>query len=590
MAGYEIRKTDGAVLISELADNTTQAVGGVTLIGRNSSNYGDALNENLVKLLENFAFTNPPNAGLIGQIWYDTTNQVLKVKYQNPNPALEEPADWKPVGGASIGTTQPTNPAAGDLWYDTTSGINQLKVYDGSTYVAIGPEIVGSSGVTGVVVDTITDTSAVTHDVIKLVVNSIDVVIIANSEFTPVSLSGFNLPLVPGINFRTSSEVGEIKTSSLSIENAGIIPLTNNTTDLGTSGSVFADVYATTFHGALNGNATTSTSTTNATNSTNAANVAVATESAAATFYPSFVSATTGNTPIKVDTALNYNPSTDVLTVPNISYSGQVTSTVSTGTAPFVVASTTRVNNLNVATAGVLSPGATIGLTGDITATGVSFTGGSNINLATTIPTDSIVLADKVAIASNYVATISAGTGVTISAGAGTGKASTPTLAIGQAVGTGETPTFAGLRIIGVDHVNALSVGSGITTPATTPDGEIRVQGEITAFVGSDIALKENIVPIANPLEIVQKLRGVRFDWRDDHLERRGGVDGHFVRKQDIGVIAQDVQAVFPEIVAERVDGTLGVKYDRLVSVLIEAVKDLTSKVSDLENRLQNKN
>lgn len=590
MPGYEIVKTNGDVLVSDLADNSVSVQGGITLIGRNSSDYGDALNENLVRLIENFSNSSPPASGLIGQLWYDSTNQQIKVKFQDVNPATDNLEDWKPVGGATVGTTQPTTPAAGDLWYDTNPGINQLKIFDGAVYQVIGPEAVGVGGVTGLFVDTITDISAVTHDVIKLVVNSVDVAIFSNSEFTPVSLVGFNFPIVPGVNFRTSSAVGKIKTNVLTIENSGIIPLTNNVTDLGTSLKKFANVHATTFHGNLTGNADSATITTSATTAGAANTVAIATAALNQAYYPTFVSNTSGNQAVRVDGDLTYNPSTNTLTVANVNYGGQITSSVATGTAPFAVTSTTRVSNLNVATAGVLSPGATIGLTGAVTATGVTFTGGSNITLTTTIPNDSIDLANKATVGSNYVATITNGVngGITVT-GSGSRNAGV-TLSIGQSVTTASSPEFAGLRVTGVDHVNALSVGSGLTSPSSTSDGEIRVQGEITAFVGSDIALKENIVPIANPLDIVKKLRGVRFDWRDEHLQRRGGVDGFFVRKQDIGIIAQDVQAVFPEIVAQRVDGTLGVKYDRLVSVLIEAVKDLTDKVNTLEDQLKNKN
>jgi len=589
MSGYEIRKTNGEVLVSNLADNTTSVQGGITLIGRNSNDYGDALNENLVKILESFSNSSPPGSGLIGQLWYDSFNQQLKVKFQDINPALDNIQDWKPVGGATVGTTQPTTPAAGDLWYDTNTGINQLKIFDGATYQVIGPEIVGTAGVTGLFVDTIVDTSSVVHDVIKLVINSVDTIIISNTQFTPASLAGFNFPIVPGLNFRTNTEIGQIKTSTLSIENSGIIPLTTEVTNLGSPSKKYANVYSTTFHGALNGNATSATTTSTATTSGSTSTVAVATTALNNSFYPTFVNATTGNLAIRVDGELTYNPSTNVLTVPNINYGGQITSSVSSGTAPFVVSSTTRVDNLHVATAGVLFPGKTIALTGDVTATGVTFTGESNISLSTTIPDNSINLAAKATTGSNYVATITGAPsgGITVT---GSGRAAAVTLSIGQSVTPSSSPQFAGLRVLGVDHVNALSVGSAITSPSTTPDGEIRVQGEITAFVGSDLALKENIVPIANPLDLVKRLRGVYFDWRDDHIANRGGEDGYFVRKKDMGIIAQDVEAVFPEIVARRTDGTLAVKYDRLVSVLIEAVKDLTDKVKDLENRLDKKN
>jgi hypothetical protein len=585
MSGYEIRKTNNEVLVDNLADNTTVVRGGITLIGRNRSDYGDAFNENLVRLLENFSNSSPPVDGLIGQLWFDSASRTLKVKFQDINPLTDNLADWKSISGATISPTQPATPIAGDLWYDTTPGINQLKIYDGSVFQVIGPEIVGSSGVTGLFVDTVTDTSAITHDVIKLVVNSVDTLVISRDEFTPATLSGFGSTIVSGLNFRADSPVGKIRTGSLTVDNSGIIPLVTSTINLGSSNLKFATVYADNLVGTLVGGASTAISATSSINSTNASNVGVATDDANLTFYPTFVSNRSGNLPIKVDDQLTYNPFTDTLVVPNITSSGTIRAD---GSPPFEVTSSSRVNGLNASFAGRLDPGATIALQGAVNANAVNFRGDSNITLSTTIPDNSIDLSTKSSV--NYVTSISGSSGITVSGGSG--KGSTPIISLA----TDSSATFNQLtvngktRVVGVAHVNSLSVGSGIATPDSTNNGEVRVEGEITAYVGSDIALKENIVPIANPLDLVKQLRGVYFDWRDDHIARRGGEDGYFVRKKDMGIIAQDVKAVFPEIVTERSDGTLAVKYDRLVSVLIEAVKDLTDKVKDLENRLDKKN
>jgi hypothetical protein len=116
------------------------------------------------------------------------------------------------------------------------------------------------------------------------------------------------------------------------------------------------------------------------------------------------------------------------------------------------------------------------------------------------------------------------------------------------------------------------------TTSTSVSSDEIRSSGDVIAYYSSDRRLKENIRNIENALELVKKIDGVRYDWKDDHLEKRGGEDGYFVRKQDIGVIAQDVQQVLPEVVAERPDGTLAVKYDKIVALLIEAIKDIDKK------------
>ena len=122
----------------------------------------------------------------------------------------------------------------------------------------------------------------------------------------------------------------------------------------------------------------------------------------------------------------------------------------------------------------------------------------------------------------------------------------------------------------------------GVGTAASGTTGEIRATNDVTAFYSSDVALKENIVNIPDPLEALKKLNGVLFDWKKDYIDSRGGEDGYFVRKKDVGVIAQEVEKVLPEAVAQREDGIKAVKYDRLTCLLIEAVKKLSEKVETL--------
>ena len=129
-------------------------------------------------------------------------------------------------------------------------------------------------------------------------------------------------------------------------------------------------------------------------------------------------------------------------------------------------------------------------------------------------------------------------------------------------------------------EVNSLGVG----TAASGVRGEIRAINDITAFYSSDRNLKENIAPIKNSLEKLNKLNGVSFDWIDQYIADRGGEDGYFVRKSDIGVIAQEVEEVLPEAVATREDGIKAVKYERIIPLLIEAIKELQQQVNDLKN------
>jgi hypothetical protein len=130
--------------------------------------------------------------------------------------------------------------------------------------------------------------------------------------------------------------------------------------------------------------------------------------------------------------------------------------------------------------------------------------------------------------------------------------------------------------------------GLNVGTASGSVTGEIRASNEITAYYSSDIRLKENIRLIADPIGIINQIRGVYYDWTDDHIKARGGEDGYFVRKHDIGVIAQEVEKVLPEIVAERDDGTKVVKYEKIVALLIEAVKDQQQQINQILVQLEN--
>ena len=145
----------------------------------------------------------------------------------------------------------------------------------------------------------------------------------------------------------------------------------------------------------------------------------------------------------------------------------------------------------------------------------------------------------------------------------------------------------------------AVTIGTGTVSSSTAelsvygmlytsgPQGEIRASNEITAYFSSDRRLKENIKLIENPITIIDQIRGVTFDWTDEHMARRGGEDGYFVRKHDIGVIAQEVQAVLPELVGTREDGYLAVKYEKMVALLIEAIKEQQKSIDMLKIELE---
>jgi len=123
----------------------------------------------------------------------------------------------------------------------------------------------------------------------------------------------------------------------------------------------------------------------------------------------------------------------------------------------------------------------------------------------------------------------------------------------------------------------------GVGTAASGTTGEIRATNNVTAFYSSDRKFKENIKPISNAVETVSAIGGVMFDWTDDYIKEHGGVDGYFVNKNDFGVIAQDVQAVFPVAVKTRQDGSLAVDYEKLSALSFAAIKELKERIEKLE-------
>jgi len=92
---------------------------------------------------------------------------------------------------------------------------------------------------------------------------------------------------------------------------------------------------------------------------------------------------------------------------------------------------------------------------------------------------------------------------------------------------------------------------------------------------------------IPDALATVNAIGGKLFDWKDDYIESKGGADGYFVQKADFGVVAQDVQKVFPIAVRTREDGSLAVDYEKLGALAFAAVGELTALVQTLATRVE---
>jgi hypothetical protein len=156
---YRINKTDGNLLI-DIPDGILDTEStGLTLIGRNVTNFGEAYNENLVKLLENFASVSQPEKALRGQLWYDTSAGKLKVFDGN---------GFRSSGGPIVEPRLPESIVSGDLWIDTTN--KQLRFFDGSNSLGFlaGPIYTAADGESGFFVERILDTNNRGRTIVKL--------------------------------------------------------------------------------------------------------------------------------------------------------------------------------------------------------------------------------------------------------------------------------------------------------------------------------------------------------------------------------------------------------------------------------------
>lgn len=194
---YQINKTDGTI-VATVADGQIDTLStDLTLIGKNYSGFGEAFNENLVKLLENFASTTRPLHPLKGQVWFDSAENKLKV-YNG--------SVFIPVSSATVSSTQPVTLSIGDLWFDDVGA--QLYFFDGTQPILIGPAYSTAQGKSGLEVDSILDTLNQTRVVTYLYNNGILLGIFAKDSFTPkIAIIGFSGNIEPGFNAGTLANI-----------------------------------------------------------------------------------------------------------------------------------------------------------------------------------------------------------------------------------------------------------------------------------------------------------------------------------------------------------------------------------------------
>ena len=124
-----------------------------------------------------------------------------------------------------------------------------------------------------------------------------------------------------------------------------------------------------------------------------------------------------------------------------------------------------------------------------------------------------------------------------------------------------------------------IATTSDVTFNNITASAGIRAVGDIIAYYSSDERLKENITPIENALSKIESISGNTYDWKE-------GFDNiHPHKGNDVGVIAQEIEKVLPQVVVNRENGYKAVDYEKIIPLLIESIKELSAKVKELENK-----
>ena len=201
---YTLNKYNADIL-TVVEDGTVDNTTDLKFIGKNYAGYGEIQNENFLFLLENFAGNNPPPRALNGQVWFDAS--ASKLKFYDGN-------KWRSTGGSEVAGSEPTGLTEGDFWWDNIN--EQLFVYNGSTFVLIGPQNAGE-GVTAFVSDTVEDSVGGTRSVIKGIVGDEVIYILSASSFElsnqdKVELPGFTL-IKAGFTLRGTDAVGVTQAS-----------------------------------------------------------------------------------------------------------------------------------------------------------------------------------------------------------------------------------------------------------------------------------------------------------------------------------------------------------------------------------------
>lgn len=178
---YRLNKTDGSLVV-ELTDGRLDTTTlNINLIGKNYQGFGESINENFIKLLENFSNSSAPSKPIKGQLWYDSATGRLKVY---------DGVTFRSTDSTVFSSTRPAELIQGDIWINGST--NQMYFFDGTSDVLVGPAYTKNQSKSGDFIETIKDTTGQNKVVTKKYLNGSLLGIYSKEAFTPFpAITGF---------------------------------------------------------------------------------------------------------------------------------------------------------------------------------------------------------------------------------------------------------------------------------------------------------------------------------------------------------------------------------------------------------------
>jgi hypothetical protein len=597
---YIIYTSSGTVLTTVATGKVNTSTTSLTLVGRDLLNYGRPWNQNLVYLLSNFASPNNklPKNPILGQTWYDSTGHKLKV--YNGSSFGTVGADLK------ISDLDPIGQDPGEFWYDPASENLNFRTNQGYITLTSFPisDVSGWKYSLTPIYDNTDNTRQLTllksyGQVVGTLTREAFTVSTedSTSTFARAGTDSFSvvngLTLINDLKFANGIVTGDLNVQGTVTAQRLVVEFTTVTTQIITTDDVIK-----------------TSNRTNATSTTTGALQIAGGAGIGRNLYigeNAYVTGTltVGNNVVPTTTELydlgsptnrfrTLYISSSTISIGNGTISATPSGQISVGTllsSGFISTNATVTNNLSVG--------------GTITATNLVVTGASSFGTISNL------------LITNFTATNARITNDLSVGGYGkfAGTFDENTAAVGVYVGVAGTPP-ASPRIVfaagtgtnwQVDNYNGSlrifqSTGVAVTISGNTAtlnknltvtsnlnvNGQIYSNGNITAYYGSpsDSRFKENIRNVEFALAKVKAINGVTFEWTDTFLSQEKQKSGFDLKKQDLGVIAQEVEAVAPRAVDTREDGFKFVKYEKLAALLIEAIKELDIKLEDIKKHI----